>query len=247
MKALFQAISFLTRIPVPTLHYTAEDWQRSVRYYPVVGAMIGLLLWLFHALMMTTFSAHVSAVLTLLFWVYVTGGLHLDGWMDLADGLGSNRSREQMLAIMKDSRVGAMGVIAAISLFLLKGAALYDILSDPGTVRLIAVPMIARTLVPVLMRFFPYVVKDGIAIGMREAITMWSLWLGCLFLVVIGWYLGGYPVLVTIAIATLFAVVFAAGVNRKLGGLTGDVYGALIESIEAVCLLGLLAAGRLLQ
>jgi len=247
MKAMLQAVSFLTRIPVPNLNYSTADWQRSVRYYPLVGALIGLLLWVVHLGAMTTFSPQVSAVITLLFWVYLTGGLHLDGWMDLADGLGSNRSREQMLAIMKDSRVGAMGVIAAISLFLLKGVALFDILSQPGTARLIAVPLAARTLVMVMMRSFPYLARDGIALGMRETLNLWSLICGCAFMLLIGWYLGAWQMLLAIGIAALIAVVFAVRVIRKLGGLTGDVYGALIESTEAVCLLGLLAVGRWLS
>ncbi|WP_134684037.1 adenosylcobinamide-GDP ribazoletransferase [Brevibacillus migulae] len=247
MKAMLQAVSFLTRIPVPNLNYSTEDWQRSVRYYPVVGALIGLLLWGVHAAAMSTFSPQVSAVLTLLFWVYITGGLHLDGWMDLADGLGSNRSREQMLTIMKDSRVGAMGVIAAISLFLLKGVTLADFFTLPGNIRIIAVPLVARTLVMVMMRSFPYLARDGIALGMREALNVWSLGFGCVFMLSVGWFLGSWQLLVAIGIAACFAVVFAFKVYRKLGGLTGDVYGALIESTEAVCLLGLLAVGRWLS
>ncbi|MCZ4151790.1 adenosylcobinamide-GDP ribazoletransferase, partial [Escherichia coli] len=104
--------------------------RESVVYYPLVGAAIGLAVWLGGALFGTVLPALPAAVLTLTLWVWLTGGLHLDGWMDTADGLLSYRSRERMLEIMKDSRVGAMGVIACVLLLMMKAALLADFIAQ---------------------------------------------------------------------------------------------------------------------
>lgn len=121
LAACAAAFQFLTRLPVPvTLQYDHAMFRRSVVFYPLVGAVLGLLLSLGGLLLQSFLPPAAAAALMLLLWVAMTGALHLDGLMDTADGILSHRSREQMLEIMKDSRVGAMGVVACVLLLLIK-------------------------------------------------------------------------------------------------------------------------------
>ncbi|MDF2683341.1 MAG: cobS [Brevibacillus sp.] len=237
MSALWHAIAFFTRIPVPWLKPSETAWKKSVNYYPAVGILIGVVLCGVHQAALYLFSPLLAAVLTLVIWVYITGGLHLDGWMDLADGLGSSRPREQVLAIMKDSRVGAMGALAAILLLLLKTVALAE-LTRPEWVLLLFVPFAARTHVLLSIRLWPYLsAEKGIGKGISEGLSSLSIWLGYVILVAAGWLLGGWAAVTAIVISMLFALWFSRAVAGKLGGLNGDCYGAVIESSEAVMLL----------
>ncbi|MDU5948969.1 MAG: adenosylcobinamide-GDP ribazoletransferase, partial [Paenibacillus macerans] len=128
-QPILAAFQFLTRFPVRAeLDFTPELLRRSVRYYPLVGAAVGLSVWAAAVLSAWLLPPLPAAVLALIVWVWVTGGLHLDGWMDTADGLLSYRPREKMLEIMKDSRVGAMGVLACVLLLMLKASLLASLL-----------------------------------------------------------------------------------------------------------------------
>lgn len=238
MNAFFHALAFFTRIPVPWLRPSEEAWKKSVTWYPAVGLVIGLLLWAMHQTGLALFGPLVGAVLTLALWVYITGGLHLDGWMDLADGLGSSRPREQALAIMKDSRVGAMGVLAAILLLLAKGAALAQLSSPYGGLLLVLVPAAARTHVLLSIRLWPYAsAEKGIGKGIGEKLAYGHIAAAYIVVLGVGWFTGGWQSVMAILASLLICLWFSHSVARKLGGLTGDCYGAVIESGEAVMLL----------
>lgn len=244
MKAFLLSLSFLTRVPVPSYQYSVEDWKRSVVYYPLVGVVVGALLLVVQTIVSMGFSPLMVTVLTLVFWIYITGGLHLDGWMDLADGIGSNRPPDQMLTIMKDSRVGAMGVLAVIMLLLVKGAALYELQGVKHGLWLLVVPTCARALVLSAIQYWPYVSKNGIGTGMREGLHVKHVLGGFLVTILIGWFIGGLQGLLVIAITMVGGLWFSFYVARKLGGLTGDCYGACIEWCETIALLSIVGTGR---
>lgn len=238
MNAFFHALAFFTRIPVPWLRPSEEAWKKSVAWYPAVGFVLGLLLWGMHLAGVSLFGPLLGAVLALAFWVYITGGLHLDGWMDLADGLGSSRPREQVLEIMKDSRVGAMGVLAAILLLLIKVAALAQLVQQGAGGLLIVVPAAARTHVLLSIRCWPYAsAEKGIGKGISEGLSTVSIVIGYAAVLAVGWFVGGSQALTAILVSFVFTIWFSRSVARKLGGLTGDCYGAVIESAEAVMLI----------
>ena len=130
---LIAALQFLTRLPLPVqLPDSDAVFRRSTVFYPAAGLLIGLLTagsaWGFSYL----FPFYINAALVLILWVFLSGGLHLDGLMDTADGLLSHRSRERMLEIMKDSRVGAMGVVAGVLSALLRVSLLAYLLGRDG-------------------------------------------------------------------------------------------------------------------
>jgi adenosylcobinamide-GDP ribazoletransferase len=233
MNSLFHAIAFLSRLPVPRLSSSKEDWENSAAYYPVVGAIMGFLLFAVALLLEAFFPPPLSTVLILVFWVYLTGGLHLDGWMDLADGLGSNRPKEKVLEIMKDSRVGAMGVIAAILLFMIKGAAIYQLQTQHLLAFIILPLVLARFFLVLALRFWPYISQGGLGNGLRAQLTGWKIGLGFLFtisIVVVGFSINGVIVLLT---SVFIGWLFVRYIVKRLGGLTGDCYGAIVEWVEA--------------
>ncbi|MFC4301860.1 adenosylcobinamide-GDP ribazoletransferase [Cohnella boryungensis] len=244
MSAFWQAVGFLTRFPVPKKGQTLEGWERSPRYYPLIGLLIGLAVWLVMELAKLGFGtgsgAAVAATLTVAFWIYATGALHLDGWMDLADGLGSQRGRERALEIMKDSRVGAMGVVAAIVLLLLKTAAVYHLAVSGAVACLPLVPAMARGALLLAMRVFPYIKEKGLGSDLRQGVTGPVLAFNGLLLGAVAFAMAGWQGLLVLALVLAAAWLFGLSIMRKLGGFTGDVYGALIEGAETLALLALL-------
>ncbi|WP_134704044.1 adenosylcobinamide-GDP ribazoletransferase [Ammoniphilus sp. YIM 78166] len=244
MKSFFHAVAFLTRLPVPKLSSAQEDWLKSAPYYPFVGLIIGGLLVACASLLSPYLSAPVVAVLTLMVWVYITGGLHLDGWMDLADGLGSYRSREEVLRIMKDSRVGAMGVTAAILLLLLKATLLYELIIEGLHTWLLLLPIAGRLFLVISMRCWPYLSTQGLGHGMREKIDRWKLGLGFIITCIVSFGVCGMIGVVALLITLLAGWWMAHRIVKRLGGLTGDGYGALVEGCETACALFLLLTWR---
>lgn len=249
VKPFLYALSFLTRIPVPpalTASHTAagEDWQKSVAYYPIVGAVIGLLLWGAAQIIDFVFPTLLGSVFLIVIWVFLTGGLHMDGWMDVADGLGSNRSREEMLRIMKDSRSGAMGVTAAILLLFVKTAGVHDLLLAKHGAWLVLPPVLARFVLSAAIRYWPYVSENGIGSGLRNGINSGHLLAYLLVLAAAAFWWKSAAGLAVLALLLFLSWILARYLNRKLGGLNGDCYGALVEWTEAVTLvlLVLLAA-----
>jgi adenosylcobinamide-GDP ribazoletransferase len=239
MNAFLQALTFLTRLPV-RFRPQPEAWPRSTAYYPLVGLIIGLAICLFSWVSHLAFPSFLASVITLGGWIWITGGLHLDGLMDVADGIGSARSRERMIEIMKDSRVGAMGVIAAIATLLVKGAALDGLAADAsGYLLLAAIPLLSRTGLLLSIRHWPYLHEQsaGMARSLKAGLSLKRYAASLSLAVLAAWLLTGFWAgLVFLLCWLLFACLFNRMITAKLGGLSGDAYGALVEGSEAVLL-----------
>ncbi|MEK5258909.1 adenosylcobinamide-GDP ribazoletransferase [Paenibacillus sp. MABNS29] len=276
-QAVAAAFQFLTRLPVKAeLDFSPDLLKRSASYYPLVGVVIGIIVWGFAALASMVLPPLPCAILTLVVWVWLTGGLHLDGWMDAADALFSYRSRERMLEIMKDSRVGAMGVIACVLLLMLKASLLYTVLVERNVSGLLLLPMVwSRWFMVHAMKRWPKARNDdGLAArfadmsGGRVGLAVFWAVLVTLSAAVGQYLLAGlatatrdtgnlslagsclqtlpsYSESLPISIGFVLIPLLAYGVgtftanriNRRLGGLTGDIYGTLNELLETVLLL----------
>jgi len=242
IKDFALAWRLLTVIPLP---FVREDIERaagrSVGYYPLVGLGLGLLLvgayWLLHFLLPT----NLTAALLLTLWAGLTGLLHLDGLMDSCDGLLPPRSPARRLEIMKDSRVGAFGVVGAILLLLLKYNTLLA-LPAPSTIpALIVIPSLARSAMTWQMARYPLARREGLSVFFGQGLGQAQLLLAGLVAaatawLALGWLVGSVLLLLTWLGATLLARFALA----RLGGLTGDIYGATCEVIEVVLLMALL-------
>ncbi len=229
------ALSFLTALPVPLCRImTEEDLGHSTRWFPVVGMIIGGLLWSVYSGGSLVLSKPVAAVLTLALWAWITRGLHLDGLADTFDGLGGGVDRERALEIMKDSRIGTFGAISLFLILAMKGALLAS-LDGPGSVALFLSPIFGRWGLVLSVFFFPPARKDGMgrrftgSCGLVEVVVASILVILSLFPA--GWM--GVALLVGAGVA---AISIGLRISAKLGGLTGDSYGCVCEMTEVVVL-----------
>lgn len=237
MKAFLIALQFLSRIHLASQEvWTDEDFGRSVLFFPLVGLVIGLLLSALYGALSFILDPFGRAVLVVAFWFYLTGGLHADGYMDTADGLFSGRSRERMLEILKDSRVGSGGVMAFVFLVLLKVTFLSQLEPKAAMLSLVAVPAAVRfgTLISIFQ--FPYARKEGLG----KAFVTYApphMTAKALVLALLPVFLCGPFYLAFLGAAMILSLWANLGISRKLGGVTGDTYGAVIEGSEMVLLL----------
>jgi len=237
LYSFFTAVQFLTRIPCPNHEFRSEYMANSLVYYPVVGLILGSILAVAHLGFKFLFPESLSAVLSTALYVLLTGGLHLDGLIDTVDGLFSNRPKSQVMEIMKDSRVGAFGVMAAIVVFLIK----YSIFQNLGQIipltSLIIVLIANRWGLILLITFYPYVRKEGLGsffqTKSKRILFFVSTLIALILVVLVEWYIG----LLSMGIAALVAWFYGKKVTAILGGMTGDTYGAFIELSEIIIFL----------
>ncbi|MBF0455572.1 MAG: adenosylcobinamide-GDP ribazoletransferase [Magnetococcales bacterium] len=238
MTPLVLAFSLLTKIPMPMVaNPPAREVGISTLYYPLVGVVIGLVL-SGMAWGMDGLSLPLHSVLVLIFWVWLTGGLHLDGLADSADGwIGGMGSREKTLAIMKDPQSGPGAVVVVVLLLLLKVAALHALLAQGrGGELLWLVPLFGRFSMVFLLLTLPYVRQQGMGAVVAAHLPARGGWMVLTFWAALSiwWWPGG---VVAWGLGLGFLLHFRKKVKQRLGGITGDLLGAGCELSEAVFLL----------
>lgn len=248
MKALLVATAFLTRIPLP-IAADASDVGRAARWFPLVGAGLGIVAALAARGMAGTPSLPpvLGALLLVGAGAWVTGAIHLDGLADTADGFGGGRTREDVLRIMRDPAIGSFGAIALLLVMGTKVGALATLLERHTAVPvLVVVPTVSRWTIVALSAWLPYARSEG---GLGEALTRHRdasglFWATAVTAVVT---LMALRVDGLILWACAVGVVVALGytARRRIGGVTGDVFGASVELTETTVLVGaVLLAGR---
>ncbi len=240
MIKILYAFRFLTMLPIP--YKQNEDLQQTARssvWFPFVGLIIGgLLAAAYYLVNLAGFTA-VSAVLVIVLWILLTGGLHLDGLADTFDGLGGGRTRERRLEIMKDSRIGTFGALAIIAQLGLKTALVYDLPAELIIPALAVTPMIGRTLLLFLFRIFPSARPDGMGCFFQKNGTWAEPIVGSVYMLAVLWFLFGLTGLIASAITSIIILLYSIFLNKRLGGLTGDCYGSVIEISEVLMLLSI--------
>ncbi|WP_199098875.1 adenosylcobinamide-GDP ribazoletransferase [Dyella sp. ASV21] len=233
MRSLLAAIGFLTRIPVSAKVFDpAGAASNPLPWYPVVGLLIGALLYGLSWLLASA-PPLLAAALLLLAWVLLTGALHLDGLADSADAwVGGLGDRERTLAIMKDPRSGPMGVAAVMLLLLLKFAALASL--APKSAALWLAPMLARSALTAAFMVTPYVRQGGLGSALAGT-PRWACATGLIAAVAISLPAGWSAAWAWLATLAVFAL-WRRACLRRLGGMTGDTCGALAELVEAAVL-----------
>ena len=256
MRAFFIGLQFLTRLSlVHQDNWTAEDVGRSATFCPWIGAVWGVIsggaaygLLVFCPAQGVVLPPHVASVILLILPPLLTGGLHCDGFMDTMDGVFSGRDRDRMLAIMKDSRVGSNGVFGFVLLMLLEWGILLDLLAVPDFLvpALFLMPIIARLMMTGAVALYPYARPDGMGkafAAYTDGRTVAFAALSTLFFLVPF----GFPAAAALFVSFLFTAFFASFVKKRLGGLTGDIYGAVTTLNEGLVLLTFLVAAALLR
>ncbi len=242
--AVIVALGFLTALPTPRVGaLPAKALARSLAYFPIVGGLIGVLLWLLDLTLAPVVPVGVRGALLVAATIALTRGLHLDGLMDSCDGLFGGFTPERRLAIMRDSRVGAFGVLGAAADLLLRYACLAELGGAWRVVALVGAPALGRWALVYATVAFPYGRSEGLGLAFKEAAGAREVALASAFAVAIGaavwWPWGAAAILPAWAVAWLGA----RFILRRLPGLTGDSYGALNEVVE-LALLVLLVAGQ---
>lgn len=234
VKCFFTALQFLTRIPCPQFEFKSQYVSGALSYFPLVGLLIGTLLYLTHLLVSKLLMPSLAGIILVICYVIITGGLHLDGLMDTIDGLFSNRSKERMLEIMKDSRVGAHGVTAAVLVLLFKYAVYQQFGSIITWAGIMQVFVLSRWSMVFLIHGFPYLRAEGLGKMYKEGSTAsyfgFATLVALLLVVIAQWQLG----LLLFGSILVLAWLYGKKVCSLIGGLTGDTYGAFAELVEAV-------------
>ena len=240
MNALIASLQFISGLPLGKPR--PFDPKGIIVNFPLAGLAIGLILALFDTLFMALWPTMVAAALDVALLAAITGGFHLDGLADAADGLYGQREREKSLAIMKDSRVGAMGLIAVVCALLVKTMALGAV-DQTRFLALCIVPAYARGAMIFGMRYLPYARgEEGTGSAFFEtrlATTDFrylivpaalSLFLGWRFIVLNLFFAAGVAALLWIY-------------KKKLNGITGDMLGAMAEITEVILFLAVSVGG----
>ena len=240
----FTALGFLTRLPLPRgVTLAAGDLRRAQRLFPLAGLVVGLIgalvFWLASRLGLEPWAAAALAVAAT---VLATGALHEDGLGDTADGFGGGGDAGRKLEIMRDSRLGSYGGLALILSVLLRVAALAS-LGDPEMVgaALVAAHVASRGALTAVMAAAPAARPDGLAASIGGARRP-DLWLalgltGILVVLAVGLREGFF----VLALVVLASAAVARLARRQIGGITGDVLGAVQQVAEATALLTLAA------
>jgi adenosylcobinamide-GDP ribazoletransferase len=255
---LLTAMQFLTRLPVPSTRDFQPRWLgESLRYFPLVGGLVGLVNVAIWWLGSCWFPATVAVGLMLAASLLLTGAFHEDGFADTCDGLGGGGTRERALAIMKDSRIGAYGAIGLILLIGLKWSALAALPSAAFALIVVTAHVVSRWCAIGLVWALPYARADGEGkAGAFEGTLSAAQWL---LSGVIGVTAIALPAIwvgerATTALAVATAVGLAAAgssalaaaryFKQRIGGYTGDCLGAAQQLSELTFVLGALAVLR---
>lgn len=234
---LYTAFLFLTRIPLPQIPFDEQKIPRTVTFFPVVGLCIGIVLWGLYKLLSPYFTIQVTMALILMIYMIITGGMHTDGFADTMDGFFCGGDRQKKMDVMKDSRVGAFGAIGIVMLLILKWSLLYSL--NPYYVKqsLFVFPMISRWLMTISIIYFPYIRPTGLgkAFGACSDYKR-SLYSTSLTMFIV-YFLAGFQGLAVGLIALIVALLFIWYSLKQIGGLTGDIYGAVNEIGELVVLI----------
>lgn len=215
---------------------------KIIPFFPVVGLIIGVLLCLVDRLALLMWSPTIAALIDVLFLTAVTGALHIDGLSDTADGLFSHRSKEKILEIMKDSRIGAMGAIALFFILAVKVASIGELQLRRSAV-LVVIPALARSNLLWVMKSLPYGRQNGGAGTdfFNAPLSISNFW-GFLIPLVLCLLLGVRGLLL-LAVGSIVTMALIWQYRRQMGCITGDMLGATIEINEAVLLLAAVLGG----
>ncbi|MBR4168861.1 MAG: adenosylcobinamide-GDP ribazoletransferase [Lachnospiraceae bacterium] len=251
LRWLAVSFSMYSKIPMPRFDWREEDMAKSLIFFPLVGVIIGGLLFFVNAV--SPFSGlpvAVRIILTLVLPLLVTGGFHTDGFMDTADALHSYAETEKKLEILKDPHVGAFAVIAVVKQLLLCALAITAILLYPQTNRstllLLALTFVlSRALSGLTSILMPKAKKDGMLVSETKngkgatvvVLVIWAL-VAAGLMVYLHWFYG----CVMLAFMAGFTLYYRYKMRKEFGGVTGDTAGWFVTVSETLMALALAVA-----
>lgn len=229
MNDFVTALGLLTIVPV---RYREPISARAYAWFPFVGLLIGAVLVAAYFFLRAILPNLIAAALLLVLWVVASGALHLDGFADACDGLFAATTRERRLEILRDAHLGTFGAVGLLLLLIVKFAAIANAAS---LAPILLAPILGRWAM-VFAATFPLARAGGMAAlfraGLTRRIVLAATIVAALCCAILGAF--GFAALV---VAFLVALFIARLALSRLGGLTGDIYGMICESVEAAVLL----------
>lgn len=235
VRCFFAALRFLTLIPITKgADLDGDYFKQSLFYFPLIGLIIGAVCSAVTIGLQGFFPQPVVACFVVMFLAFISGCLHLDGLSDSGDGLLSSRPRDRSMEIMKDSRVGAMGVIVTIVVLLAKFSALISIEAGHLPLAVFFMPLAGRVIILCTMALLPYAREEGgLGTLFYSASVRGYAFFGVVLLLVLLALFSLQRLMIVIAVLVMIFVSFNMWCKNKLGGATGDTLGANCELAEA--------------
>ena len=235
IKQLIILIQFMTRIPVfVNVEYDEEKLGKSIKYFPLVGAIIGIFLYGINILAgKIIVNRQIAAIIIIIAEIFITGLIHIDGLADTADGLFSYAEKEKILEIMKDPRVGTNGAVALILYFMTKVILLSEIRPE----YIILYPVISRLSTSINAGLGEYARKNGMSNGIIGKNGKKEAVISIIITMILSFIILKAKGLIILIFSILFILLLMKGVKRKIGGITGDTMGASLELTSILVLL----------
>jgi len=233
MKSLILMVTFMTRIPIKIkFDITQEDFRRGIWHMPIIGLLIGGILYVAYFLLVDFVSPLVLSCLLVFLYLVITGGLHIDGLADTMDAFLSNRPKERMLEIMKDPHIGTFGVLGIVMYLIIMIVLLNEVPQ-----MCIIFPVVGRSLSIFASSANSYARPKGLGKTIIENTKTRHVVFSFAFLVSLSIVIHLisreiyliYTLLSSIILTFIFIWTIVKGMSKKLGGITGDIIGFVIE------------------
>ncbi|PID82686.1 MAG: adenosylcobinamide-GDP ribazoletransferase [Clostridiales bacterium] len=226
IRMFILAITFLTRIPISVkFDYNEEEFNKSYVFYPFVGLIVGVIIF---SISFLSLPKSIMALFIILLYVYVVGGIHIDGIGDVFDGIFSARKRDRMMEIMKDSRIGSFGTIGIVLYFLSLYVGLYEIIGlDKYQYVILFMPVMAKFSIIIISGINKYARKEGSA-NIINLLTIKHSLIALIIMLSISYFIG-INVLIAAFVSEIITILVVARISGILDGITGDVIGLANE------------------
>ncbi|ULT58786.1 adenosylcobinamide-GDP ribazoletransferase [Neobacillus drentensis] len=245
LMGLMINLQFFTSIPIKReLPMDQQNLRGAVQAFPLVGFIQGVSysILLYAVMNWTPFSHVAAAFLLWLATILLTGGIHLDGWMDASDAYFSYQDQEKRLEIMKDPRTGAFGVISVIVLLSCRFFFIYELTMNIGPViyyLIAALPFFSKSVMGAVLLSVQSAKNEGLGRMFQQAATVKVLWIyPCyilVFLIAVFWSREFFiPMCLLLLASILCYLIFRRNALKWFGGITGDVLGATVEGTELI-------------
>jgi adenosylcobinamide-GDP ribazoletransferase len=246
LKGLILNIQFFTSIPIPyEVPMDKTHIEKAIKAFPILGILQGILYsFVFYALLEWSLLSNVAiAFIIWLMLIFITGGIHLDGWIDCSDAYFSYRDRDKRLEIMIDPRTGAFGVISVLILLSARFLFIYEITTKvhEGTFILMTlIPFLGKSIMGILLIKVRAAKEEGLGTLFKSSASSRTLWIYPIYIIfiLIGlllfWPYTFNGALVLTVVAAIFLIIMSRKIVSWFGGITGDVLGASVEGVELV-------------
>ncbi|QSH41814.1 adenosylcobinamide-GDP ribazoletransferase [Lentisphaerota bacterium ZTH] len=241
MRKFLAALTLITPIPIPGFMPEEKDLEGCKAFFPVVGLVLGIVGYLITVALQVVFPRLVTAIMLVVMLELFSKCFHLDGLADTADGFFSSRPREKKLEIMRDSRIGAMGVFAMLAVLGLKAAVFYCISPALLKYAVLLAPLAGRCAMPMYISITGYARSSGMAEVLYRRQSLLNFIWPLSFMLLAAWWLFSWHGIIGALAVAVWVIFWRSESFRQLGGGTGDTIGTCEEIAELLILLVLVA------